>query len=75
MQTTTARAVAEQAAAGWLGHKRHCPRCAYRARIRDWKWLCLDGAKLRDGHLAAAAELAEHKRLDREPTAGQEALF
>ena len=74
METTKARANAEHAAQAWLGHKRHCPRCAYRARIRDWAWLCLDGMAARDAHLKAAAQLAENRRLDREPSAGQEAM-
>ena len=75
METTKARADAEHAAQAWLGHKRHCPRCAYRARIRDWAWLCLDGMRLRDENVRASADLAESKRLDLLPAEGQEVMF
>ena len=75
LQATLARAEAEAAAERWLAHKRHCARCAYRARIRDWGWLCLDGARLREASTAAARDLAEARRLDKLPPPGQAALF
>jgi hypothetical protein len=74
-ETTLARAEADRTAADWTGHKRHCERCAYRARVAHFEWLCLDGTRLRDEHLEAARALAESRRLDGEPITGQEFLF
>jgi hypothetical protein len=75
METTLARAEALAAAEDWAGHKRQCPRCTYRARIRDWEWLCLDGMQLRNRGIETARALAENRRLDRLPVAGQQSLF
>jgi hypothetical protein len=75
LETTLARAEADAAAEDWRLHKRHCPRCAHRARIREWQWLCPEGMKTRDANVAAMARLAEERRLDRLPSPDQERLF
>jgi hypothetical protein len=75
METALARAEAQAAAEDWAGHKRQCPRCTYRARIRDWEWLCPIGTVLRCRNIEAQAELAENRRLDKHPIAGQQSLF
>ena len=75
LQTALASAESSAAAEAWRLHKHGCPRCAHRARIREWKWLCLDGMKIRDAHLAALRALAEERRLDRLPFPDQAPMF
>jgi hypothetical protein len=78
LETTMARAEANTLEQAWKGHKRHCPQCSVAAGRRDWDALCPDGAHLRAGHLEARRNLAENRRLDRQPAPevpGQETLF
>ena len=75
LETTLASSRARDAEQAWTLHKRGCPRCAYRARIREWSWLCLDGMKIRSAHVTAQAQLAEERRLDKLPAPGRETLF
>ena len=75
LQTTLAMAEAAACEQEWAAHKRHCARCAHRARIREWQWLCPEGTKIRDAHVTAQAVLAENRRLDRQPSPGQGTMF
>ena len=75
MEMTLARAEATAREQDWTLHKRHCPRCAHRARVREWQWLCPDGMKIRTAHVTAQARLAAERKLDRMPSPDQGALF
>ena len=67
LETSLASSRAREAEQDWTLHKRGCPRCAYRARIREWAWLCLDGMKIRSAHVTAQAQLSTGSAAD-EPT-------
>jgi len=75
LETTLARAEAEQAGRDWKAHKRECLQCSIAAGWRQWAALCPAGACARDAHAEAKRELAENRRLDKLPSPGQEALF
>ena len=75
LETTLARTEAGARELDWTLHKRHCPRCAHRARIREWSWLCPDGMKIRSAHMTAQARLAAERKADKAPVPGQATLF
>lgn len=74
LETTLARAEAEQAAHNWLGHRKHCPACDEAVARRRWDQLCRQGTGLHVIKRTADAELKRKRELDKQPAPGQEAL-
>ena len=74
-ETTIANAKARAAEHEWKWHRQGCPACSAGARKRQRGTMCDAGLDLYDAHRAAAAELAENRRLDKLPIPGQGTLI
>ena len=75
IETTLARAQAMHAGTCWYDHRRDCPQCVTAQRARKPYRLCTAGAPLYAAHRQAEADLTRHIKLDKQPMAGQEAMF
>ena len=75
-EMTIANAKARAAEHEWKQHRAHCAGCtAGTGRPRKPELMCQQGAALRLAHRAAQDELADNRRLDKQPIKGEQPLW
>lgn len=75
LQLTLANAEQRAADERWRWHKLGCPGCSSAQHSRKPEQMCSGGIVLYSDLKARERELAEERRLERMPLAGQEGLF